>query len=84
MVVPSPQLIVAVKSLAVAFGLASVKVATVMVRGLKKTLSLLPRIRPGDWAMSAASAMFALLVALAVLAPTSVMVTSTEYLPSSA
>ena len=66
-VVPSPQSIVAVKSLASAFGLASVNVATVA------PLSAVPSVplTVVPVAVSGASAMFALLLALAVLPPTS-------------
>ena len=71
---------VAVKSLAGAFGLASVKLATV-VAGM--TAPSVP-VMAVPAALSAASAMVAVLVALAVLPPASMMVTLVPYVPSSA
>jgi hypothetical protein len=77
---PSPQSIVAVKSLAVAFGLASVKVATGMVPVYEPSVPVMFTLV----AVSEASATVALLVALVVLPPTSLMVVLSAYLPSSA
>ena len=70
-VVPSPQLIVAVKSPAVALGLASVNVATVTVPVELPSVALTGE----PVAVSAASATVAVLVAVIVLPPLSVIVT---------
>ena len=71
-VVPSPQLIVAVKSPTAAFGLASVNVATVAVTDAPSVALIGIAV-----AVSAASATVAVLDAVAVLPPTSVMMTLT-------
>ena len=78
-VVPSPQLIVAVKSPTAAFGSASVNVATVAVTDAPSVALIGSAV-----AVSGASATVAVLVAVAVLPPTSVIVTLIVSLPSSA
>src|SRR6201998_274253 len=77
--VPSPQLMVAVKSLRGAFGLASVKVATVAARAAPSVpLKIVPA------AVSGASATLAVPLSVVVLPPTSLIVTVGVYVPSSA
>src|SRR5258708_28136958 len=67
---PSPHVIVAVKSLTVALGLASVNVATVAVIALPSTALMLVPVPANS-----ASATVAVLVVLAVLPSTSVIAT---------